>query len=245
MSRPSPRHVFDDPQTAWAYLTQPTDDNFEGQHFDRKEAGRPQSAVNVSKELDAVRDLVTKTVSAFANSNAEGGILVLGISSSGEVVGLDHLNESQRNSMTNLDVLLRCHAAEVRFYDCNDALGANKMVCFIYSGPVANAICETLGNYPKGWVRNGSQSVLMSQVVRDQVRRRKGILEEDDTPCCPFSSQDIDGEVLKEFRRVFHPEATSGFSDERLLYEAGALVKSNGQAFFTRPGLLFFASNPQ
>jgi hypothetical protein len=43
MSRPSPRQVFDAPQDAWPYLVQPTDDDFEGQHFDRKEAGRPQS----------------------------------------------------------------------------------------------------------------------------------------------------------------------------------------------------------
>lgn len=40
MSRPTPRQVFDDPQSHWAYLTQTTDDDFEGHHFDRKEAGR-------------------------------------------------------------------------------------------------------------------------------------------------------------------------------------------------------------
>ena len=44
---------------------------------------------------------------------------------------------------------------------------------------------------------------------------------------------------------MFHPETTSTFNDERVLYEAGAIVQSNGQAFFTTPGLLFFASNPQ
>jgi len=30
-----------------------------------------------------------------------------------------------------------------------------------------------------------------------------------------------------------------------LLYEAGAIDRSNGECFFTLPGLLFFASNPQ
>lgn len=225
MSRPSPRQVFEDPQSAWAYLIQPTDDDFEGQHFDRKEAGRPQSATPISRCFDDVKALVIKTVSAFANSNAEGGLLVLGISSSGEVVGIDHLNENQRNAITNLDTLLRSHAAEIKFHDCNDANDAAKTVCLVYSGHVPNAICETFGSNPKAWVRSGSQSVLMSQSVRDQVRRRKGILDEDSAPCCPFSSDDVDLEVIKEFRRVFHPETTLNFSDERVLYEAGAIVQ--------------------
>ena len=43
MSRPSPREIFDDPSPHWAFVTQPTDDDFEGQHFDRKEAGRLQA----------------------------------------------------------------------------------------------------------------------------------------------------------------------------------------------------------
>ena len=85
----------------------------------------------------------------------------------------------------------------------------------------------------------------MNQSVRDQLRRRKRILDEESAPCCPFSTEDVDAEVIKEFRRVFHPETTSTFNDERVLYEAGAIVQSNGQAFFTTPGLLFFASNPQ
>lgn len=246
MSRPSPRLVFDDPKSAWAFLTQPNDDTFEGQHFDRKEAGRLQDGAALTPSaLGAVRDLVIKTVSAFANSNTEGGLLVLGISSSGEVLGIDHLSENQRNSITNLNALLRNHAAEVIFHDCQDAGGNDKTLCLIYSGYVPNAICETPDSNPKSWVRNGSQSVPMNQAVKDQVKLRKGTQDWDSVPFCPFSTGDVDTEVVKEFRRVFHPEATRDFSDERLLYEAGAIVRSNGELFFTFPGLLFFTLNPQ
>jgi hypothetical protein len=60
------RQVFDAPQTTRAYLTQPAEDDFEGQPFDRKEAGHPQSNTPISRSaLDAVKDLVIKTVSAF------------------------------------------------------------------------------------------------------------------------------------------------------------------------------------
>lgn len=246
MLRPSPRQVFDDPQAAWNFLTQPTDDGFEGQHFDRKEAGRPRAGASISKsELAGVKEVVCKTVSAFANRNAEGGLLVLGISSNGEVFGIDHLDESQRNSLTDLNTLLRNHAAEVVFHDCHDAKGIDRTLCLIYSAYVANAICETPESNPRAWVRNGTQSILMTQEVRDQVRLRKGIVDTDSMACHPFSTEDIDAEIIKEFRRVFHPEATGSFSDERLLQEAGAIVRKNDEFFFTLPGLLFFASNPQ
>lgn len=246
MSRPSPRLVFDDPQSAWEFLTQPNDDSFEGQHFDRKEVSRLQATASLTPSaLEAVKQHVIKTVSAFANSNTEGGLLVLGISSSGEVHGIDHLSEVQRNSITDLNALLRNHAAEVIFHDCQNAMGNDKTLCLIYSGYVPNAICETPEVNPKSWVRNGSQSVLMNQAVRDQVKLHKGILDLDIAPFCTFSTDDVDAEVIREFRRVFHPESTAEFTDERLLYEAGAIVRSNNELFFTLPGLLFFASNPQ
>lgn len=246
MPRPNPRHVFDDPRGHWAYLTQPTDDGFEGQHFDRKEAGKPPAGGTLSQNaLAGVKDLVVKTVSAFANSNAEGGLLVLGISSTGVVAGIDHLNEDQKNALTNLNTLFRCHAAEVKDVDCKDTSGNDKTICLIYTPCLPNAICETPDASPKAWVRNGTQSLLMNQETRDQVRIRKGLLDTEGTPCCPFSAEDVDGDVVNEFRRVFHPESTAGFTLERLLYEAGAVVRNNGGYAFTTPGLLFFASNPQ
>jgi len=246
MARPTPRQVFDDPNSYWAYLTQPKDDEFEGQNFDRKEAGRSVGgAPNIRNALDGVKELVVKTVSAFANSSVEGGLLVLGISSTGQVIGIDHLSEDQRNSITNLNTLLRTHAAEVKCHNCHDASGADKTLCFIYSAYVQNAICETPESTPKAWVRNGHQSLPMTQEVRDQVRLRKGMLDLDSVPWCPFTPDDLDAEVVTEFRRVFHPETTRQFSDERLLREAGAVVAKNGEVWFTLPGLLFFASNPQ
>src|SRR5256885_514449 len=80
-----------------------------GQHFDRKDAGQAGSALSTSA-VDNIRDLVIKTVSSFANSNVEGGLLALGISKKGEITGVDHLAEKQKNSVTGLNTLLRAHA---------------------------------------------------------------------------------------------------------------------------------------
>lgn len=246
MPRPSPRNVFEDPQSVWSFLTQATDDKFESQWFDRKEAGRLQNNGSISNSaLGEIKDLVIKTVSAFANSNVEGGLLVLGIASDGSVPGVDHLSEDQLNSVTNLNTLVRNHVAEVRCHNCRDINGVEKTICLIYSAYISNAICETPGLNPKAWVRSGPQSLPMNQEVRDQLRIRKGLLDGDSMPWCPFSAEDLDAEVIKEFRRVFYPESTGDFTEERLLHQAGAIVKNNEELWFTLPGLLFFASNPQ
>ena len=46
---------------------------------------------------------------------------------------LDHLGEDQRNSITNLNTLLRNHAAEVKCHDCQDTTGAPRTLCLIFS----------------------------------------------------------------------------------------------------------------
>ena len=91
---PNPKEVFDNPQAHWDSITSSFDDDFEGQHFDRKEAGRVGDNGLVSKSnLRGVRDQITECVSGFANANREGGLLVVGVSSSGEVKGTNHLQE--------------------------------------------------------------------------------------------------------------------------------------------------------
>ena len=94
MPRPSPRQVFDDPLSHWNFLTQKSDDDFEGQHFDRKEAGQTSTdQITLRSQLRDVREEITETVSAFANKNVEGGLLVLGIASDGTACGIDHFSE--------------------------------------------------------------------------------------------------------------------------------------------------------
>jgi predicted HTH transcriptional regulator len=245
MTRPSPREVHDDPIGFRAFLTQPSDDKFEGQHFDRKEAGNPQLGTINPTTIDNLRDLVIKTVSAFANSNQEGGLLVLGISSKGEITGVDHLNEQQRNNITDLNKLLVHHAASIRFKEITDVAGKPRTLCFILSAYSTSGICETIGNNPRAWTRNGSQCIQITQAVRDSLRRLKGLVSFEIDPVCEYSRDEIDNDILAEFRKVFEPASTANFSDDRLLKEAGAIVRKDDKFWFTMPGILFFASNPQ
>ena len=133
MLTPSPRQVFDDPSNYWAFFTQDSDDKFEGQHFDRKEAGQAEvDILTLKKQLQGVRDKLKQTISAFANKNIEGGLLVLGIASDGTVNGVDHLSEDQRNSLTDFAKFLHDQAAEAKLHQCKAASGNPKTICLIF-----------------------------------------------------------------------------------------------------------------
>ena len=246
MPSPSPKEVFADPAAHWAFVTQGSASGFEGQHFDRKEAGQTGvDAATLNRQVDGIRNHVKETVSAFANKNAEGGFLVLGIADNGTVKGINHLTEQQLNSITDFDALLHHQAAEVAFHDCTDERGAHNKVCLIFAPPTDNAICETPGRNPKAWLRSGPQNVPMTQAMRDRIKAQKRLVDFEATYCCPFALEDVDPDVFAEFRKFFCPDTTKNFTEERLLYEAGAITQRDGTSCFTYAGLLFFAANPQ
>ena len=174
---PTPRQVFDDPNRHWAFLTQSSDNNFEGQHFDRKEVGQtgPDQS-RLTRQLKNVRDEINESISAFANSNREGGLLVLGIASNGAVNGIDHLAEHQKNSLTDFASLLQHQAAEAKFFQDSDGHGNPKTICLIFVPHADSYFCETPERIPKAWLRSGPQNVLMTQEVREQIRSEKGIV---------------------------------------------------------------------
>ena len=245
---PSPRSVFDTPEEYWNFLTQSSDDDFEGQHFERKEIPNATTATSsgiLKNQLKEFFYKLAKTISAFSNGSIEGGLIVLGIASDGNVNGIDHLSEKQLNTLLNFENLLHSHAVEVKTFQTTHLTEKDKTICFIYASYTEKSICETTGQSPKAWIRRGAQNIQINQNTRDQIKYRKGILDFENTPCCPFNDDEIANDVLSEFRRVFRPESTSNFDVERLLFEAGAIVQHNGEYWFTNAGLLFFGSNPQ
>ena len=74
MTAPKPKQVYDNPDAYWDFVTVTTDVDFEGQHFDRKEAGRLEAdGTTHNAKLSGARDQIVECVSAFAN--ATGGLL--------------------------------------------------------------------------------------------------------------------------------------------------------------------------
>jgi hypothetical protein len=116
---PDPRDIFEHPVGHWDFLTVPDDTEFEGQYFDRKEAGRVgQNGCVSSSTLTGVLDQITECISAFANTNKSGSLLVVGISSQGEVKGISHLSDNQRSRLTGFNALLSDQAAQAKFWVC-------------------------------------------------------------------------------------------------------------------------------
>lgn len=154
---PTPKEVFDNPGSYWTFLTSSTDEKFEGQYLDRKEAGQSdRSSPMSSNEFKSVRELVTETISAFANENRAGGLLVIGISKHGEVKGIGHMSEEQINALSNLNDVLKNQATSCHGYDHVDDAGRASKVLLVYVPYTSNGICETVGNSPRAWRRSGN-----------------------------------------------------------------------------------------
>jgi predicted HTH transcriptional regulator len=241
---PNPREVFEQPENHWSFLTAATDADFEGQHFDRKEGGRKKADGTVDRHI--IHNLIgeiTECISAFANFNKIGGLLVLGISKDGEIKGISHLTDEQRNGITNISVMLANQAATAKFFDCQNELGLPDFVCLIYVPYTEYAICETFGSLPKAWLRQGAQNILMNHSQQEQLRRDKRIVDFEQAYCCPYDHRDLDQAVLREFRASY--SSLFEYDAEEFLYQIGALTQHDGSYAFTNAGLLFFASNPQ
>jgi predicted HTH transcriptional regulator len=238
---PDPRKVFEYPEQHWEFLTASDDTQFEGQYFDRKEAGRVGQ--NNKIDLTKVIEQITECISAFANTNKTGSLLVLGISSKGEIKGFKHLGDAERIRLTKFGDMLCNQAAQAKFVDCKNESGDEDEICLIYVPYTPHQICETTGNFPKAWIRQGYQNTWLDQLKREQLIRDKKIVHFEQAFCCPYDEDDIDKGLFKEFRKYLDNDYEH--SDERLFYQIGSLIKGHDGFSFTNAGLLFFTTNPQ
>jgi predicted HTH transcriptional regulator len=243
---PKPIEVYENPNVYWSLITAIEDIDFEDQHFDRKEAGRPETDGHLSSQkLSEIIQQTKETISAFANSNKDGGLIVIGVSKKGEVKGLSHLTDDQRNNLMAPQRWLTNHNSRVKLHDCPDSTSGLTKVCLVYTPYVPRAICETADNERRAWLRQGAQNILLTPEQREQLRRDKGITIFEDERCCELDKRDLDTALLAEFRKAFHASSSYEYSDEELLYQAGAVVREGTKYFFNNAGFLFFTSNPQ
>lgn len=243
---PNPKEVFDHHENYWSFITAPSDDDFEGQHFDRKEAGRIGENGLVNRtELSGLIEQLKECISAFANANRDGGLLVIGVSSSGEVKGTHHLNEEQVNRLMSPQEWLRNQAATAHLVEYTNSTGAPGHIILIYVPGAENGICETLEKFPKAWVRNGKQNIPLTEETRERIKRDKRIVNFERADCCHFHIEEVDQDVLREFRAAFLAESTQNYDDQQLLYEAGAIYRDGNTYRFNNAGFLFFAARPQ
>jgi predicted HTH transcriptional regulator len=243
MTAPKPKQVYNDSDAHWDFVTVGTDASFEGQHFDRKEAGRPEADGTVhNSKLKNIRDQIEECVSAFAN--ATGGLLVLGVSSTGTVMGLKHLKEDQLNGLLKFERLVH-HGCQVRLHDTINAQGAPDRVALFLVPPGDGAICETVQIPARAWIRQGPQNVPLSDAARDRLKRDRRVVDFERAACTRFDAREIDAGVLKEFKDSYLSAASYDWADEELLYQVGAISREGEPEAWTNAGTLFFSANPQ
>ncbi|MFA6954971.1 MAG: RNA-binding domain-containing protein [Thermoanaerobaculia bacterium] len=241
-----PRAVFDSFATYLTHFLAADDADVEDQLFDRKEVPRLVNGAVTQSALREFREQIRETISAFANSNAEGGLLILGISKSGELRGVDHLTDAQRNSLTNTGQLLRNHTATVKLEDCADDTSALKRVILIHVTETRDAICESIESVPRAWRRAGAQNLHLAERDRDQLRRDKQITDSFERRIASrYDATEIDQALLQEIRDTWPELANVERTSEDLLHAVGALERRSDGYSFTNAGLLFFSANPQ
>ena len=238
-----PHDVYDDPDGHRAFLTAPADRDFEGQHFDRKEACRPRPDGRVSgSDIRGLRDNIVESVSAFANANRDGGLLVVGIATDGSVTGLEHLNENQINQIMKLDDVLVSHGCHSKLHEFSMEDGEQHEIALFLVPYTERAICETVGTNPRAWIRSGSQNLPLYGLRREQIERDKNVVDFERAPCSAYVEDELDSGVVAEFKKVFLDAASYDWSTHHLLRHIGAV---SGDRRFTNAGILFFSSNPQ
>ncbi|MCY3723670.1 MAG: restriction endonuclease subunit S [Candidatus Poribacteria bacterium] len=235
---PTPKEVFDNPLQ---YLDFLQSGNFERQQFDWTEV-----RIDTNSQIDSVKDKIKECISAFANSNREGGLLVLGIADNGTIKGIQHIDEQTMNNILQARLHIVNHSTATRDVDLQDLAG-NRLY-LLYTPWEENAICETVGNFPKGWRRDGPQNFALIDRDREQLKRDKRIVDFETRYCCSYDPNELDLDVVEEFKDAFLEDRGAQYDDyttEEVLELAGALTKEKGEYAFTNAGFLFFAANPR
>lgn len=234
---PTPKDVFDNPLE---YLDFLMSSNFERQQFDWKEVKTDKNS-----QITSLKDNIKRCISAFANTNRSGGLVVLGITDDGTIKGIQNVDEQTMNGILQVTQDLRNHVTQVQDVELPNLDG--KRLYLLYTPWTPNAICETVGNFPKAWKRVGAQCLDLSEEDREVLKREKKIVDFETSYCCPYNPDELDKKVVEEFKKVYLEErdAQYDYTTEEVLYNIGALMKENEKYAFTKAGFLFFASNPR
>ena len=234
----TPKEVFDNPLQ---YLDFLQSNDFEGQYFERKEV-----RIDTNNQINTLKDKITQCISAFANSNRAGGLLVLGIADDGTLKGTQHVDEQTLNRILQVARDLSNHATQLEEVLLPNSNG--KRLHLLYTPWTPNGICETFADSPKAWKRFGAQCFLLRRIDDEQLRRDKGIIDFEKSYCCSYDPEELDKEVVDEFKREFLAVrgAQYEYSTEAFLLNIDAIRQIEGEkCAFTNAGYLFFASNPR
>lgn len=233
------KSVYENPDDHRAFICMDNDDDFEGQNFDRKQS--PE--VNDSEQVDNTtvsrfKEQIERTISGFAN--ASGGLLVIGVSKTGDVSGINHLTEKQKKSLLDLDGLrgalprAKLHAFSVE--------GERREVALLTVEADDRTFCYRAKD-DAAWIRRGVETIRLRGLELEQLKRDRKVVDFERGRADDFSEDDADVAVIKEFAK------SKGYNQTRttvdILRDTGAINGNNGTYEWSNAGILYFASNPR
>jgi predicted HTH transcriptional regulator len=156
------------------------------------------------------------------------------------------LDEKQRARITDFSGKLRNEACRSKCHVLNGSAGP-KQVLLIYVPYSRHTICETANNDRRAWARSDQQNLLLTPERRQAIERDKRIVEFQNIHSQPFHEEDIDLDLLKQFRESYpHDSVIYQYSTEEFLRKVGAVERDKQKDLhLTNAGLLFFGKNPQ
>ena len=234
MKTPKPIEIFENPEAHIDFLTDPYMERLHGQHFDWKKIP--------DKPNDAYKSII-KCISAFANTNKDGGIVVLGIADNAQVIGTEHLNEKDLNSLLNQHNQSlrnqRSQSKPVIIYGCR--------VYLIYVPYEPHNICHTNSSPNEAWKRNGAQNTPFTRDDWEHFHNLKNPHLWELQPCSLYEERLLDKALFEEFRNAYLKDSdiANSYSTIDVLDNAGAITRLQNEWWLTNVGYLFFCSNPQ
>ncbi|HRK26585.1 MAG TPA: putative DNA binding domain-containing protein [Chitinophagales bacterium] len=232
-----PIDVFSNPEKYINFLTSPDLERLHGQHYDWKEIPKPFNQ-------HAAKKGIIECVSAFANSNTDGGIIILGINDKTKaVVGTEHLTEAQLNNI----LALPNQSLYNQSCQSKPLTIQGHRVYIIYIPYEERNICYTKNSPNEAWKRNGIQNEPFKREDWDYFRNRKNPGLWEMQPCTYYEERLLDMALFEEFKGAWlaESETISAYSIEDVLENAGAIIKHQNEWWFTNAGYLFFCGNPQ
>lgn len=187
----------------------------------------------------SVRRHIEETMCGFANAN--GGLLVVGISKYGDILGIDHLTEKQKSSLMDV-TSLRGAVIQVKTFDIPSDDDMTLQIALFMVDPDDRTFCRRIRD-DSSWVRKGASTVPLRGEELEQLKRDRKVVEFERATACHFQDQDVDQTVVSEFiksNEIFG-ERTIG----EILRDTGSISTTNDESEWTNSGLLFFNLNPQ
>jgi ATP-dependent DNA helicase RecG len=228
----TPREVYDasDFHAIRDFLKSP---NLEGQYFERKASQQP--------------DALARTISAFANTNPEGGLLIVGITDrENKIVGVNRPAGTPATPVNNMlrytDHLVE-RSSEYRLVNITDDQGQSNQLLLIYANFSPRRVIELTDR--TAYERRCDQTAKLGDEEKNELRYTKGQKSFEDEPAAPYESVAIADEVLQQWSQaiIARNNLKIAHTSLDLLINKHLVVEIAGKRHLTYCGVLLFAKD--